>query len=52
MASFRKRHRKPPAPAKTLKAVLDTGVNLRDVGAAAGGKLRPGALFRSSELLG
>ena len=51
IASFRRRHKKP-AQAKTLKAVLDTGVNLRDVGATAGGALKPGTLYRSSELLG
>ena len=48
------RHKKPAkgATTKTLKAVKDTGVNLRDVGATTNDTVKDGALFRSSELLG
>ena len=53
--SFRKHRHKKPAKAattKAVKAVKDKGVNLRDVGATTKDQVKPGALFRSSELLG
>lgn len=46
-----KRKKKVPKVERPEKPPPEVGVNLRDVGSAAGSNMRAGMLFRSSQLL-